>query len=178
MSSEMRWYAVHTYSGHEGKVKRYLESLIEEKNIKDSIDSVIIPTEDSVEMKDGKKRITKRKFLPSYVLIKMVLNKDTQHLVTSTPGVTSFVGPGRTPQPLDEPEVNRILGHIEKGETRAAPKMIFNPGDKVKVVDGPFLDFSGVIEEINPDKNKVKVMVSIFGRPTPVELDILQVDMV
>ena len=176
MSKEMHWYAVHTYSGHEAKVQRYLESLIEDEGFEDSIERVVVPTEDSVEMKDGKKRITKRKFLPSYILVKMVLNNDTIHLVSSTPGVTSFVGPGRKPQALHSSEIDRILGQVEKSEGKAVPKITINIGDKVKVIDGPFNSFTGVIEEVNDEKKKLKVMVKIFGRKTPLELSFLQVE--
>ena len=178
MSDNMRWYAVHTYSGHEQKVQRYLESMIEEEGFQDQIGRIVVPTEDFIQMKDGKKSILKRKFLPSYILIQMALNKDSMHMVTSTPGVTSFVGPGKTPQPLDQAEMDRILGKTESHDTKVIPLMTFRIGDRVKVIDGPFLDFAGAIDDVNPEKNKVKVMVSIFGRPTPVELDVLQVELI
>ena len=128
-------------------------------------------------MKDGKKKIATRKFLPSYVLIEMELNKNTQFFINSVPSVTSFVGPGRKPERLKKSEIERILVQINANKSREVPKMKFNIGDKVKVIDGPFSDFTGSVEELNPLKSKVKVTVSIFGRLTPVELDILQIDM-
>ena len=127
-------------------------------------------------MKDGKKKTSKRKFLPSYVLIEMELTKDSQYFIGNVPGVTSFVGPGRRPEMLKVSEIERILGQIDSGKIREVPAMKFNHGDKVKVIDGPFTDFTGTVEEINPLKSKVKVTVSIFGRPTPVELDALQIE--
>lgn len=173
---EKRWYVVHTYSGHENKVKQYIESAIQNAGVSDRITRVLIPTEEVVEMRNGKKTTQVRKFLPSYILVEMEMAKDTWHLVTSTPGVTNFVGTGRKPQPLRESEVDRILGQIDRAKTSEVIEIPFQAGDRVKVVDGPFSDFTGTVEEINPEKSKVKVMVSIFGRPTPVELDVLQVE--
>ncbi|MCE5252113.1 transcription termination/antitermination protein NusG [bacterium] len=173
----MDWYVVHTLSGHENKVKTYIESQVPLSELHDHIGRVVVPTEDTVEMKDGKKRTSKRKFLPSYVLIEMEMNSDTQYFVNNVPGVTSFVGPGRRPERLKKSEVDRILGQIDSGKSREVPAMKFNTGDKVKVIDGPFSDFAGTIEETNPLKSKVKVTVSIFGRPTPVELDVLQIEL-
>jgi len=173
---EKRWYVVHTYSGHENKVKRYLENAVSNSGMDDRISQVVIPTEEVIEMRDGRKTTQMRKFLPSYVLVEMEMSKDTWHLVTSTPGVTSFVGGGKKPQPLRESEVARILGQIDRGKTTESVEIPFQVGDRVKVVDGPFSDFTGSVDEINPEKNKVKVMVSIFGRATPVELDVLQVE--
>lgn len=172
----MDWYVIHTLSGHENKVKSYLEAQLQHSNYEESIGRIVIPTEDTVEMKDGKKKTSKRKFLPSYVLIEMELNSDTQFFVNNTPGVTNFVGPGRKPERLKKSEIERILGQIDSGKSQDVPTMKFNTGDKVKVIDGPFSDFSGTIEETIPLKSKVKVTVSIFGRPTPVELDVLQVE--
>ncbi len=173
----MNWYVVHTLSGHENKVRTFIESQAPLVGLGELVGRVVVPTEDSVEMKDGKKRTTKRKFLPSYVLIEMDLTTETQYFVNNVPGVTSFVGPGRKPERLRAVEVERILGQIDSGKTREAPVMKFSVGDKVKVIDGPFTDFAGTIEETNPLKSKVKVTVSIFGRPTPVELDVLQIEM-
>ena len=172
----MHWYVLHSLAGHENKVKNYIETQAPLVGLGDLIGNVVVPTEDTIEMKDGKKKTTKRKFLPSYILIEMELTKDTQYFVNSVPGVTSFVGPGRRPERLKQIEVDRILGQISSSKEREVPAMKFNVGDKVKVIDGPFTDFSGEVEEVNPLKSKVKVTVSIFGRPTPVELDVLQIE--
>lgn len=173
---QKRWYVVHTHSSHENKVKTYLENLVTSASMQDHIGQVIVPTEEIVEMKDGRKTMSTRKFLPSYVLVEMEMTKDTWHLVTSVPGVTNFVGPGRKPQPLSEEEVARILGQIDRSRAKEESVIPFKEGDKVKVIDGPFSEFTGSVEEVNPEKSKIKVMVSIFGRATPVELDVLQVE--
>lgn len=172
----MYWYVLHALAGHENKVKLYIETQASLMGLGELIGNVVVPTEDTIEMKDGKKKTTKRKFLPSYVLIEMELTGETQYFINSVPGVTNFVGPGRKPERLKQSEVDRILGQISSSQEREVPSMKFNINDKVKVIDGPFTDFSGVVEEINPLKSKVKVSVSIFGRPTPVELDVLQVE--
>jgi len=171
-----RWYVVHTYSGHENKVKNYLENVIRSSGLEDKFGRIVVPIEDVVEMKDGRKTVSKRKFLPSYVLVEMEMTKDTWHLVMTAPGVTSFVGAGRKPQPLQEGEVRHILGQIEGSKAREGASVPFSVGDTVKVIDGPFSDFTGFVDEVEPERGKVKVMVSIFGRPTPVELDVLQVE--
>jgi len=170
------WYVLHTLSGHENKVKTFIESQAPLSNLAEIIGRVIVPTEDTIEMKDGKKKTSKRKFLPSYVLIEMELSNEAQFFVNNVPGVTNFVGPGRKPERLKQSEVDRILGQIDAGKGREVPSIKFSVGDKIKVIDGPFTDFSGVVEEVNPLKSKIKVTVSIFGRPTPVELDVLQVE--
>ena len=172
----MYWYVLHALAGHENKVKVYIETQASLMGLGELIGNVVVPTEDTIEMKDGKKKTTKRKFLPSYVLIEMELTGETQYFINSVPGVTNFVGPGRKPERLKQSEVDRILGQITSSQEREVPAMKFNINDKVKVIDGPFTDFSGVVEEVNPLKSKVKVSVSIFGRPTPVELDVLQVE--
>lgn len=173
---EMKWYVAHTYSGHEQKAKRYLENTIETEGLKDKIGRVLVPTQEVTEMRGGKRATTVKKFLPSYIIVEMELNKETQHLVTNTPGITSFVGSSGKPVPLTEAEVKRILGQIDKKrEKESSEEAPFNPGDQVKVIDGPFNDFSGSVSEVNTERKKLKVMVSIFGRPTPVELDFLQV---
>jgi transcriptional antiterminator NusG len=171
----LRWYVVHTYSGHEQKAKRHLESAIEIAGRTEQFGRVIIPTEQVTEMKQGKKSTSTRKFLPSYLLVEMELNKETRHLVTNCPGITNFVGAGGKPQPLGPEEVEHIIGHMEKGPVLKTDEMPYSAGDAVKVTDGPFADFSGVVSEVIPERKKLKVMVSIFGRPTPVELDYLQV---
>lgn len=178
MSDGLNWYVVHTYSGHEQKAKRHLESSIAEYNIEDKIDQILIPTEEVTEMKQGKRSTSTKKFLPSYILIHMVLDKQTEHLVRNTPGITSFVGTAGRPVPITQDEVNRVMGHMDKGRVEEVTDFPFRSGDQVKVIDGPFSDFSGFVSEVNMERKKVKVMVSIFGRPTPVELDFLQVEAV
>jgi transcriptional antiterminator NusG len=173
-----RWYVAHTYSGHEQKAKRYLESAIVNAGLQDKFGQILVPTEQVTEMKQGKRSTTTKKFLPSYILVEMDLDKATQNLVVSTPGITNFVGGGGKPVPLREEEVQRIVGQIDRSRTEEATDVPFQAGDPVKVTDGPFMDFSGTVSEVNLERRKVKVMVSIFGRPTPVELDFLQVDMV
>jgi transcriptional antiterminator NusG len=170
------WYVLHVLSGHEKKVKNFIENEAPLHNLDDQIGRVVVPTEEAVEMRDGKKKTTTRKFLPSYVLIECELNKGTQYFITNVPSVTSFVGPGRRPERLKQVEVERILGHIDASKAKETPEMMYCVGDSVKVVDGPFNDFTGTVEEVNPLKSKVKVTVSIFGRPTPVELDVLQIE--
>lgn len=172
---EKRWYVAHTYSGHEQKAKRYLENAIVTQGLEDEMGRVLVPTETVVEMKHGKRYSTVKKFLPSYILVEMALTKQTQHLVTNTPGVTSFVGALGKPVPLKSEEVERLLKQIERGRTRDYEEVPFKTGDQVKVIDGPFTDFSGFVSEVDQGRKKLKVMVSIFGRPTPVELDFLQV---
>ena len=172
----MNWYVLHTLAGHENKVKNYIEAQTALSGFGDLIGRVVVPTEDLVEMKDGKKKTIKRRFLPSYILIEMEMTNDTQYFINNVPGVTSFVGPGRKPERLKQEEVERILGKISSSRVLEIPAMKFEVGDKIKVIDGPFTDFSGIVEEVNPLKSKVKVSVSIFGRPTPVELDVLQIE--
>lgn len=172
---EKKWYVAHTYSGHEQKAKRYLENAIASQGLEEVMGRVLVPTETVVEMKQGRRSTTVRKFLPSYILVEMVLNKETQHLVSNTPGITSFVGASGKPVPLKMEEAERILKQIERGHTRDYEEVPFKAGDQVKVIDGPFTDFSGFVSEVDTEKKKLKVMVSIFGRPTPVELDFLQV---
>lgn len=172
---EKRWYVIHTYSGHENKVKTILERELKIQGMEDKITNVIIPTEEVVEMKDGKKTTSAKKFLPSYILVEMEMTKETWHLVRNTPGVTSFVSAGDNPQALHPEEVERIMTQMDRTRTKTASEIPFQVGDPVKVVDGPFSDFSGVVNEINPERGKLKVMVSIFGRSTPVELNFLQV---
>ena len=174
--SDKKWYVIHTYSGHENKVKTNLEKAIHSAGLEEQFGQILVMTEEVVEMKDGKRKTSKRKTFPSYVVVEMMLNNETRHLVQNVPGVTRFVGSGQDPIPLREAEVKRILGHMESGgRMRGAAEVPFKSGEHVKVVDGPFTDFTGVVDEVNPERQKVKVMVSIFGRATPVELDFLQV---
>lgn len=170
------WYVLHVLSGHEKKVKNYIENEAPLLGLGEMIGQVVVPTEEAVEMKDGKKKTTTRKFLPSYVLIECELNRETEFFITNVPSVTSFVGPGRKPERLKQVEVERILGHIDSSKAKETPEMVYDVGDRVKVIDGPFNEFIGTVEEVNPLKSKVKVTVSIFGRPTPVELDVLQIE--
>jgi len=171
------WYALHTYSGHENKVKTYLESLVEAAAASGAIAQVVVATEEVVEMRGGKKTVTKKHFLPSYVLVEMEMSKDAWHLVTNIPGVTNFVGPARKPQPLRQEEIDHILGHIDRRNAKEVDDIPFSVGEQVKVNDGAFKDFIGTVQELIPEKRRVKIMVSIFGRGTPVELDVLQVEL-
>lgn len=173
-----RWYALHTYSGHENKVKTYLETLIQQGVADGAIAKVVVPTEEVVEMRGGKKTVSKRRFLPSYVLVEMEMSKDAWHMVTNVPGVTNFVGPARKPQPLTQEEVDHILGHADRRKAQEVEEIPYETGDQVKVVDGAFKDFIGTVQEVIPEKRRLKIMVSIFGRGTPVELDVLQVEAV
>jgi transcription termination/antitermination protein NusG len=174
----LRWYVAHTYSGHEQKAKRYLESAVVNAGLQDKFGQILVPTEEVTEMRQGKRSTSTKKFLPSYILIEMELDKETQNLVVSTPGITNFVGGGGKPVPLREEEIQHIVGQIDRSRTEESQDIPFQAGDPVKVTDGPFMDFSGTVSEVNLERRKVKVMVSIFGRPTPVELDFLQVDLV
>ncbi|MDZ7374820.1 MAG: transcription termination/antitermination protein NusG [candidate division KSB1 bacterium] len=174
---EKKWYAVHVLSGHEQKVKAYLENEIRNQGLGDRFGEILVPAEQITEMREGKKRTRTRIFFPGYILVEMHLDKETQHLVLNVPGVTNFVGTKDRPVPLQPHEVERILGRVDRTRERGAMAVPFRIGDLVRVVDGPFTDFTGYVEEINEEKNKVKVMVSIFGRATPVELDFLQVEL-
>jgi transcriptional antiterminator NusG len=175
--SQKKWYAVHVLSGHERKVKAYLENEIKAADFEERISNVLIPSEEVTEMREGKKRTRDKVFFPGYMLIEMVFDRDTQHLVLSTPGVTNFVGPKNKPQPLREEEIDRILGRVEESKAREVVEVPFSVGDPIRVIDGPFSEFTGFVQEVNEEKKKVKVLVSIFGRPTPVELDFLQVEL-
>lgn len=174
-----KWYVVHTYSGQEGKVKQHIEALVERNGLQDQFGDIMLPTREVTTVQKGKKTVRDRKFYPSYLLIEMEMNKDTMHWVTDIPGVTHFVGVNNKPQPLRRSEVERILGQntVEAPE-QGVVEIPFQPQDKVRIKDGPFKDFDGVVEEIHPEKGKLKVMVSVFGRSTPVELDFGQVDAV
>ena len=170
-----RWYVVHTYSSQEAKVFDYLNGLIESGEYGDQIKSVLMPTQDVVQVKNGKKVKTTRKFFPSYILVEMELTRETMHLVQSAAGVTGFVG-GQKPQPLREEEARRILGQAaDKGPRQAVSEVPFEIGDAVKIKEGPFKDFDGVVDKVYPEKGKVNVMVSVFGRSTPVEVDFVHV---
>ena len=174
----MDWYAVHTYSGYERKVKQSLEERVRSLHLSDEVAEVLIPTQDVVEMKSGKKVVTAKKFFPGYVLVRMVMNDSLWHLVKNTPRVTGFVGAGRSPIPLSQTEVDKILNRMEESVEAPKPKFQFNKSEDVRIIDGPFTNFTGKVEEVDMRRNTLKVMVSIFGRATPVELDFFQVEKV
>ena len=174
---KMRWYVVHTYSGRENKVRETIERLIKNSGLQERFGKVLVATEEVAEMKKGKKKVSQRKLFPSYILIEMEMGEDTWGLIENVPGVTHFVGDVKKPFPIPKKEVDRILGRMEKKEG-IVPEVPFTLGEHVRVVDGPFADFTGVVDEINPERGKVKVLVSIFGRETPVELDFLQVKII
>lgn len=172
-----KWYVLRTFSGHEKKVKQYLEREIERLGIEDKISDIMIPTETVFEMRGGKKRTREKTFFPGYLLIHAVMDNELQHVVSGLPSVVGFLGAGDEPAPLRPDEVDRILGRVDEArEAGEQPEIPFQSGDAVKVIDGPFNNFTGFVDEVYPDKMKVKVMVSIFGRKTPLELDYLQVE--
>ena len=174
---KMRWYVIHTYSGRENKVRDTIERLIRNSGLPERFGKVLVATEEVAEMKKGKKKVSHRKLFPSYILIEMEMGEDTWGLIENVPGVTHFVGDIKKPFPISKKEVDRILGRMEKKEG-IVPEVPFTLGEHVHVVDGPFAEFTGVVDEINPERGKVKVLVSIFGRETPVELDFLQVKII
>jgi transcriptional antiterminator NusG len=171
----LRWYVVHVYSGHEQKVKVALEEKIEATKNPEKFDEILIPTENIVELVGGKKKESTRKFYPGYILVRLHLDDETWHIVTSTPKVTGFLGGKNKPAPITDKEAQAILDKMQVGQEKPQPKYFFEPGDEVRVVDGPFSNFNGTVEDVSPDKEKIKVLVSIFGRATPVELNFIQV---
>lgn len=173
----MRWYVVHAYSGFEGKVKQSLEERVKRFGMEDKFGQVLIPTEEVVEMKEGQQRRSERKFFPGYVLVQMDMDDDTWHLVKDTPKVLGFIG-GTTdrPAPITDSEADAILHRIQEGVDKPRPKVLFEAGEVVRVIDGPFNDFNGVVEEVNYEKSRLRVAVLIFGRSTPVELEFGQVE--
>jgi transcriptional antiterminator NusG len=170
------WYIVHTYSGFENKVKESLEERVKAYNLEDKVGEVLIPTEDVVEMRAGKKVVTSKRFFPGYILVEMDMTDDAWHVVKNTPKVTGFVGAGAKPTPLSKEEVEQILQQVKTAAEKPKPKYMFEKGEQVRINEGPFTSFNGVVDEVNLDKNTLKVMVTIFGRSTPVELDFLQVE--
>ncbi|MBI2092565.1 MAG: transcription termination/antitermination protein NusG [Deltaproteobacteria bacterium] len=172
------WYVVHTYSGYEQKAKQALLENIKQNKMESLFDEILIPSEDVVEMKKGVKKTSKRNFFPGYILVKMELNEKTWHVVKGTPKVTGFVGGSLNPPVVPEEEVRRITKQIEEGTLKPKPKILFEKGEDVRVVNGPFATFSGIVDEVNEGKGKLRVMVSIFGRSTPIELDFTQVEKV
>ena len=173
----MHWYVVHAFSGFEKQVERSLGEHIRNAGMEDMFAEIMVPTEEVVEMRGGQKRTTKRKFFPGYVLVKMEMNDDTWHLVKSVPKVTGFIGGTATkPAPISEKEAQAILQQVQEGVEKPRPKFTFEAGEQVRVIDGPFADFNGTVEDVNFEKTKLRVSVSIFGRMTPVELDFSQVE--
>ncbi|MEZ5892320.1 MAG: transcription termination/antitermination protein NusG [Parvularculaceae bacterium] len=170
------WYIVHAYSNFEKKVAESILSAAKEKGLEQFFEEVFVPTEEVTEVRRGRKINTERRFFPGYVLVKMVLNDNTYHLVKDTPKVTGFLGSGNKPMPVPQKEVDRIRGVIEEGEARPRSTITFEIGESVRVVDGPFASFAGVVEEVDEETERVKVAVSIFGRATPVELEFAQVE--
>ncbi|MFP5213008.1 MAG: transcription termination/antitermination protein NusG [Acidobacteriota bacterium] len=170
------WYIVHTYSGFEHKVKSALEERIKSQGKQELFGQVLVPTERVIELVKGQRRASSRKFYPGYILVQMELNDDTWHLVRHTPKVTGFIGSQEKPTPLSDEEAEGIIQQMQEGAQKPRPKYKFEKGDEVRVVDGPFASFNGVIDEVMADKGKVRVLVSIFGRSTPVELDFVQVN--
>lgn len=171
-----KWYIIHTYSGFERKVKESLESRVKAFGLEEKIGQILIPTETVVEMRGGKKVESSRLFYPGYVLVELEMDDNVWHLVKATPRVTGFVGSAQNPSPLSEEEVDQIINRVATAGEKPTPKMIFERNETVKIVDGPFNNFTGVVDEINMDRNTLKVMVTIFGRSTPVELEFLQVE--
>jgi len=173
----LRWYVVHAYSGFESQVKRSLEDRIQRSGLAQYFGQILVPTEEVVEMRDGQKRRSDRKFFPGYVLVQMEMNDDTWHMVKEVPKVMGFIG-GTTdkPAPISDKEADAILQRIQEGTEKPRPKVLFEAGEVVRVKDGPFTDFSGVVEEVNYDKSRLRVAVSIFGRSTPVELEFAQIE--
>ncbi|MBM2829403.1 MAG: nusG antitermination factor [Gammaproteobacteria bacterium] len=173
----LRWYVVHAYSGFEDHVMRSLKERIQRSGLGDKFGEILVPTEEVVEMRDGKKRKSDRKFFPGYVLVQMEMNNDTWHLVKDTPRVLGFIGgTSDNPAPISDAEADAILQRVEDGVDKPRPKILFEPGEVVRVTDGPFTDFNGVVEEVNFEKSRLRVSVLIFGRSTPVELEFGQVE--
>jgi transcriptional antiterminator NusG len=173
---KLEWFVVHAYSGFEAKAKQTLEERIRQSGLADQFGDIHVPQETVVELVKGQKKTSSRKFFPGYILVQMALNQDTWHLVKETPKITGFVGDAKDPSPLSPEEVARITNQVEEGTASPKSKMSFEQGETVKVIDGPFAEFSGTVEEVRADKQKLKVSINIFGRATPVELDYMQVE--
>ena len=171
----LKWYGVHTYSSFENKVKLSLEERIRNFGLEELFGEILIPSETVMELKQGERKTTSRKFFPGYILVNMELNDETWHIINETPKVTGFVG-GNAPAPITDEEIARITKRVAEGVEKPRPKISFDVGETVRVIDGPFLNFAGVVEDVKPDKAKLRVMVSIFGRATPVELEFMQVE--
>ena len=173
-NENVKWYVIHTYSGYENKVKTNLEHRIASMDVAHKIFRVVVPTEEEVEIKNGQRRTVQKKIFPGYVLVEMILEDDSWFVVRNTPGVTSFVGHGNTPTPLPESEVQAILKQMR--EEKPQVRITYHKGDRVKIIDGPFAEFLGSVDGVDDEKTKLRVLVSMFGRETPVELDFLQVE--
>ncbi|HHF98295.1 transcription termination/antitermination factor NusG [Candidatus Aerophobetes bacterium] len=171
-----KWYAIHTYAGQEDKVKANLEQRIESFGVKDKVSRILIPKEKIAEVRNGKKRIYKRKFFPGYILIEADLDEETKYVIANTPGVTGFAGPKKKPVPLDEKEIRNIEYRMGLLEKKPKPGVVFEVGESVRISSGPFANFQGEIIEVNPQQQRLKVLVSIFGRETPVELEYVNVE--
>jgi len=171
-----RWYVIHTYSGYENRAKQNLEERVKNLGKGGFFSEILVPTETVVELVKGKRKTSQRKIFPGYLLVKMELNEETWHIVKETPKITGFAGDGTKPIAISEGELEDILSQMKEGVSKVKSKVSFNAGDSVRVIDGPFVNFIGTIEEVKPEKRKLKVLVSIFGRATPVELDFLQVE--
>lgn len=171
----LKWYIVHVYSGFEAKVKSALEEKIASSPYPEKFGEVLVPTEEIVELAKGKRKTSSRKFYPGYILVRMELDDGTWHIVNSTAKVTGFLGGREKPTPISDEEADQILNRMEVGKLKPQPKYFFESGDEIRVIDGPFTNFNGTVEEVNPEKGKIKVLVSIFGRSTPVELEFVQV---
>ena len=172
----MKWYVIHTQTGAEEKAKAGLEGRMTATNLKQYIGEIVVPTEQVSEIRGGKKRITSRRFFPGYILVKMEMTKESWYLVKSTPGITGFIGPGRRPTPISENEVDSIVKRTEDTETKPSPKIVFEISESVRIAEGPFANFNGQVMEVYPDRGKLKVSVSIFGRSTLVEMEYWQVE--
>ena len=175
---DKKWYIVHTQTGCEDKVKTHIETMAKTGGMAELVAQAMVPTEKVSEIKEGKKKISTRKFFPGYVLVEMELTDETWYLIKNTPGVSGFVGSSRKPVPLQNSEVEAILKQAEQAKEKPMPKVLFKKGEGVRVLEGPFINFNGTIEEVNPTKGKLKVTISIFGRSTPVELEYWQVEKV
>jgi len=175
MMSGFRWYVIHTYSGYENRVKLSLRERIASAGMEDHFEDILIPEEDIVELVKGEKKTSKRKFFPGYILVRMILNEETWHIVKNTPKVTGFIGSRDMPSPISDEDVRVLRTRIDEGTLKPKPKYNFETGDHVKIIDGPFTNFDGIVDEVKPEKGKLRVIVSIFGRSTPVELDFIQV---
>jgi transcription termination/antitermination protein NusG len=174
--SSKNWYIVHTYSGFEKKVAESLQQRVQAYGLQSDIGEVLIPTEDVVEMRSGKKVVSSKRFFPGYILVEMNMTDHAWHVVKNTPKVTGFVGAGAKPTPLTKDEVEQILTQVRTAAEKPKPKYTFDKGDQVRINEGPFAGFNGIVDEVNPEKNTLKIMVTIFGRSTPVEMDFLQVE--
>ena len=173
--AQQKWYVVHVYSGFENKVKKALEDRIATSPHPEKFGEIVVPTEEVVERVNGKRKTSSRKFYPGYILVQLELDDETWHIVNNTAKVTGFLGGREKPAPISDDEAAQILNRMEAGKEKPQPKYYFDAGDEIRVIDGPFTNFNGIVDDVNPEKGKIRVLVSIFGRSTPVELDFVQV---